>query len=72
LPLVQVVAHRRIQTVDAVTIVHLTIYNNNRNNALSTRRYSARLTHHKPKINDTKKYARLYKLDWLDWFCRKA
>jgi hypothetical protein len=66
LPLVLVVAHRRVQTVDAIPIVHLTICNNNGNNALSTRRYSARLTRHKPKINDTKEYARLYKLDWLD------
>jgi hypothetical protein len=59
LPLVLVVAHHRVQTVDAITIIHLTIYNNNGNNALSTRRYSARLTHHKPEINDIKEYARL-------------
>jgi hypothetical protein len=44
LPLVLVVAHRRVQTVNAITIVHLTICNNNGNNALSTRKYSARLT----------------------------
>jgi hypothetical protein len=60
LPLVLVVAHRRIQTVDVIPIVHLTIYNNNGNNALSTRRYSARLTRLKPKISDTKEYARLF------------
>jgi hypothetical protein len=66
LPLVLVVAHHQIQTVDAITIVHLTICNNNGNNALSMRRYSARLTRHKQEINDTKEYARLYKLDWLD------
>jgi hypothetical protein len=58
LPMVLVVAYRRIHTVDAITIVHLTICNNNGNNALSTRRYSARLTHQKPKIKDTKEYAR--------------
>jgi hypothetical protein len=44
MPLVLVIAHRRVQTVDAITVVHLTISNNNRNNALSTRKYSARLT----------------------------
>jgi hypothetical protein len=49
LPLVLVVAHRRVQAVDAITVVHLTICNNNENNALSTRKYSARLTHLKPK-----------------------
>jgi hypothetical protein len=49
MPLVLVVAHRRIQTVDAISIVHLTIYNNNGNNALSTRKYSAILTHLKLK-----------------------
>jgi hypothetical protein len=59
LPLVLVVAHRRIQIVDAIPTVHLAIYNNNGNNALSTRRYSARLTCHKPKINNAKEYARL-------------
>jgi hypothetical protein len=58
LPMVLVVAHHWIQTVDAATIVHLTICNNNGNNALSTRRYSARLTRHKPEIKDTKEYAR--------------
>jgi hypothetical protein len=49
MPLVLVVAHRRVQTVDAITVIHLTIYNNNGNNALSTRKYSARLTHFKLK-----------------------
>jgi hypothetical protein len=44
MPLVLVVAHRRVQAVDAISVVHLTIYNNNRNNALSTRKYSVRLT----------------------------
>jgi hypothetical protein len=65
LPLVLVVAHRRIQTVDAIPIVHLTICNNNGNNALSTRRYSARLIRLKPKISDTKEYARLSLVGWL-------
>jgi ribosomal protein L32 len=37
MPLVLVVAHRRVQIVDAITVVHLTICNNNGNNALSTR-----------------------------------
>jgi hypothetical protein len=45
MPLVLVVAHRRVQAVDAITVVHLTICNNNRNNGLSTKKYSARLTH---------------------------
>jgi hypothetical protein len=58
LSLVLVVAHRQIQTVDAITIVHLTICNNNGNNALSRRRYSARLTRYKLEIKDTKEYAR--------------
>jgi hypothetical protein len=49
LPLVLVVAHRRVQAVDAITVVHLTICNNNENNALSMRKYSARLTCLKPK-----------------------
>jgi hypothetical protein len=35
MPLVLVVVHRRVQAVDAITVVHLTIYNNNGNNALS-------------------------------------
>jgi hypothetical protein len=59
MPLVLVVAHRWIQAVNAVAIVHLTICNNNGNNALSTRRYSARLIRLKLKINDTKEHARL-------------
>jgi hypothetical protein len=59
LPLVLVVTHRRIQTVDAIPIVHQTICNNNGNNALSTRRYLARLTRRKPEISDTKELARL-------------
>jgi hypothetical protein len=49
LPLVPVVAHRRVQAVDAITVVHLIICNNNGNNALSTGKYLARLTHLKPK-----------------------
>jgi hypothetical protein len=57
--LVLVVAHRRIQAVNAIAVVHLTICNNNGNNALSTRRYSARLTRLKPEIIDTKEHARL-------------
>jgi hypothetical protein len=56
--MVLVVTHPRIQIVDAITIVHLAICNNNGNNALSTRRYSARLTRHKPEIEDTKEYAK--------------
>jgi hypothetical protein len=44
MPLVLVVVHRRVQAVDAITVVHLTICNSNGNNALSTRKYSARLT----------------------------
>ena len=59
MPLVLVVAHSWVETVDAVTIVHLTIYNNNGNKALSMRMYSARLTRLKQKISDTKEYARL-------------
>jgi hypothetical protein len=59
MPLVLVVAHRWIEAVNAIAVVHLTIYNNNGNNALRTRRYSARLTRLKPKISDTKEHARL-------------
>jgi hypothetical protein len=44
MPLVLVVVHRGIQTVDAISIVHLVICNNNRNKVLSTRMYSAKLT----------------------------
>jgi hypothetical protein len=47
--LVLVVAHCRVQAVDAIIIVHLTICNNNENNALSMRKYSARLTRLKLK-----------------------
>jgi hypothetical protein len=36
--MVLVVAHGRVETVDAISIVHLAIYNNNGNKALSTRR----------------------------------
>jgi hypothetical protein len=49
MPLVLVVAHCRVKAVDVITVVHLTICNNNENNALSTRKYSARLTRLKPK-----------------------
>jgi hypothetical protein len=49
MPIVLVVTHRRIHAVDAIAVVHMTIYNNNGNNALSTRKYSARLTRLKPK-----------------------
>jgi hypothetical protein len=49
LPLVLVVAHRRIQAVDAIPVIHLTICNNNGNNTLSTRKYSVRLTRLKLK-----------------------
>jgi hypothetical protein len=47
--MVLVVAHREIQTVDAIYIVHLAICNNNGNKALSTRMYLARLTRLKQK-----------------------
>jgi hypothetical protein len=57
--MVLVVAHRWIQTVNEIAKVHLTICNNNGNNALSTRRYSARLTRLKPELSDTKEHARL-------------
>jgi hypothetical protein len=49
MPLVLIIAHCGIQTVDAISIVHLAIYNNNGNKALSIRMYSARLTHLKWK-----------------------
>jgi hypothetical protein len=58
-PLVLVVTHHRVQAVDAIAIIYLTICNNNGNNALNTSKYSARLTHLKPKENDTKEYERL-------------
>jgi hypothetical protein len=58
--MVLIVAHSRIETVDAISIVHLAICNNNGNKALSTRRYSARLTRLKQKNKvDTKEYERL-------------
>jgi hypothetical protein len=49
MPLVLVVAYRRIQTVGAISIIHLAICNNNVNKVLSTRIYSARLTRLKLK-----------------------
>jgi hypothetical protein len=49
MPLVLVIAHRMVQAVDAIPVIHLTICNNNGNNALSTRKYSARLTRLKLK-----------------------
>jgi hypothetical protein len=49
MPLVLIVAHRGIQTVDAISIVHLVICNNNGNKTLSMRMYSARLTRLKRK-----------------------
>jgi hypothetical protein len=70
LPLVLVVAHLRIQAINAKVIVHLTIYNNNGNNALSTRRYSARLTRLKPEISDTKEHARLSLVGLADSFAK--
>jgi hypothetical protein len=42
MPLVLIVAHCRVQAIDAINVVHLTICNNNENIALSTRKYSAR------------------------------
>jgi hypothetical protein len=50
MPLVLVVVHRWVETVDAVTIVHLIIYNNNGNKALSMRIYLASL----PASNENK------------------
>jgi hypothetical protein len=47
--LILIIAHRGIQIVDAISIVHLTIYNNNGNKALNTRMYSARFTRLKLK-----------------------
>jgi hypothetical protein len=49
MPLVLIIAHRGIQTVDAIFIVHLAIYNNNGKKALSMRMYSARLIRLKRK-----------------------
>jgi hypothetical protein len=71
MPLVLVVVHRRVQTVDAISIIHLAICNNNRNNALSMRRYSARLTHLKLKLSDTKEYARLSFSGLTDSFAKE-
>jgi len=42
--------HGGIEAVLAISMIHYAIYYNG-NKTLSTRRYSARLTHHKPKIN---------------------
>jgi hypothetical protein len=42
--MVLVVAPSRAEIVDAIPVIHLAICNNNRNKALSTRMYSARLT----------------------------
>ena len=42
--------HGEIEAILAIAVIDGTIYNNG-NKTLSTRRYSARLTHHKPKIN---------------------
>jgi hypothetical protein len=36
------------------------------------RRYSARLTRHKPKINDTKEYARLFMVELVDNILHKG
>jgi hypothetical protein len=71
LPLVLVVVHRGVQTVDAITIIHLTICNNNGNNTLSTKKYSARFTHLKPKQNDTKEYARFSFCGLTDSFAKQ-
>ena len=40
--------HGEIEAVLAIAVINYTIYNNG-NKTLSTRRYSARLTYHKPK-----------------------
>ena len=52
--------HGRIEAILAISVIDGTICNNE-NKTLSMRRYLARLTHHKPEINDSKDYARLYK-----------
>ena len=54
------VVHGGIEAVLAKAVINCIIYNNG-NKTLSTRRYSARLTRHKPEINDSEDYARLYK-----------
>jgi hypothetical protein len=41
--------HGGTEAVLAIALINCTICNNG-NKTLSTRRYSARLTHHKPKI----------------------
>jgi hypothetical protein len=71
MPLVLVVAHRRVQAVDTITVIHLTICNNNGNNALSTRKYSARLTCLKLKSSDTKEYAMLSFRRLADLFAKE-
>ena len=45
-------AHSGTKTVLAIAMINCTIYNNG-NKTLSTRRYSASLTHHKPNIKVT-------------------
>ena len=52
--------HSGIEVVLVIAMINCTICNNE-NKTLSTRRYSARLTHHKLEINDSKDDARLYK-----------
>ena len=42
--------HGGIEAVLEIAVIDGTIYNNG-NKTLSIRRYSARLTHHKPEIN---------------------
>ena len=42
--------HDGIEAILAISMIDGTIYNNG-NKTLSMRRYSARLTHHKPEIN---------------------
>ena len=44
------VIHGGIEAILAIAVIDGTIYNNG-NKTLSTRRYSARLTCHKPEIN---------------------
>ena len=58
MPMVLFLIHCRSKVVLTVAMVHHVICNN-RKKTLSTRRYSARLTRHKPKIRDTKDHARL-------------
>jgi hypothetical protein len=70
LPLVLVVAHRRIQAVNAIAVIHLTICNYNGKNALSTRKYSARLTRLKLEISDIKWHVRLFLVGLADSFAK--